>query len=77
VGDKDLLEVFRQKLEEHLTQYVSCNGTHFNEVKQNSKIQYDPTDELRCNNRYNIDFIPNSNNAGNLAEAQRFFLVIF
>jgi hypothetical protein len=73
VGDKDLLEVFRQKLEEHLTQYVTRNGTHFNEVKQNSKILYDPTDELRCNNRYNIDFIPNGNDAGNLTEAQRFF----
>jgi hypothetical protein len=30
-------------------------------------------DESRYNNRYNIDFIPNGNDASNLAEAQHFF----
>jgi hypothetical protein len=28
---------------------------------------------LRCNNRYSIDYIPNGDDAANLAEAQRFF----
>jgi hypothetical protein len=42
-------------------------------VKRNSKILYDPMDESRYNNRYNIDFIPNGNDASNLAEAQHFF----
>jgi hypothetical protein len=41
-------------------------------VKSRSKIQYYPTDELRCNNRYSIDYTPNGDDAANLAEAQRF-----
>ena len=28
---------------------------------------------MRCNNRYSIDYIPNGDDAANLAEAQRFF----
>jgi hypothetical protein len=34
VGDEDSIKVFCQKLEEHITQYASCNGTHFTEVKK-------------------------------------------
>jgi hypothetical protein len=52
---------------------VSRNGAHYEEVKRKSKVIYDPTDESRCHNRNNIDFVPNGDCPSNVAEAQRFF----
>ncbi len=73
VGDEASLEVFRQKLEEHLTLYVSRNGMHYSDVRRNTKIVYDPTDELRFSNPYNIEYRPQGDTAATVVEAQRFF----
>ncbi len=65
--------MFWQQLEQHLHQYVSKSWTHYADVKQSTKIVYDPTDVNRFNNRYNIDFLPNDDRADNHREFQVFF----
>ncbi len=65
--------MFWQQLEQHLHQYVSQSWTHYADVKQSTKIVYDPTDVNRFNNRYNIDFLPNDDQADNHREFQVFF----
>ncbi len=72
-GDEASLEIFRQKLEEHLTLYVSQNGTHYTDIRRKTKIVYDPTDTLRTSNPYNVEYRPQGDTAATLAEAQRFF----
>ena len=46
-------------------------------MKSHSKTLYDPVDELRFNNCYNIDYTPNGDDAANLAEAQHFLVTIW
>jgi hypothetical protein len=52
---------------------LSRNGTHYETVKQSSKIIYDPTDLLRFNNQYNIDFSPEDDMVGDVVSAKIFF----
>jgi hypothetical protein len=46
---------------------------HYSDVRRNTKIVYDPTDELRFSNPYNIEYRPQGDTAAAVAEAQRFF----
>jgi hypothetical protein len=55
------LEIFRQKLEDHMQRYLNHSGREYEKVKRESKMIYDPCDVTRETNCYNSDFIPTGN----------------
>jgi hypothetical protein len=73
LGDENSIATFWQQLEQHLLNYLSSRGMHYEEVKHCSKVIYDLTDLTGQNNRYNIDYIIDGATDAERKDARVFF----
>jgi len=73
VGDEVSITAFQQELDTQLDAYLANCGLSFQEVKNKSKIIYDPCDVSRESNKYSIDFIPHGGTEEERMESQAFF----
>jgi len=60
-------------LEQLLNLYLSHSGASYTDIKNNTKIIYDPCDPLKETNKDNIDFIPTGSTDEQLVQANMYF----
>ncbi len=58
VGNENSIARFQETLEVLLEEYFHIHGSHYDEVKQRSKVVYDPNDLNRYTDKLNIHFDP-------------------
>jgi len=73
VGDAQSIATLEQELKVQLDAYLANCGISFAEIKNKSKIIYDPCDLTRESNKYNIDFIPHGDTEEERLESQAFY----
>jgi len=60
VGTEDSIQQFQQELTHQLAHYEQLTGINLAQVKTQSEMIYNPAEIGRYNNKYHIDFDPNS-----------------
>ncbi len=75
MGDEHSIEAFQQRLEQHLVLYLNNSGRHYEDVKQCTKIIYDPNGLIAQNNRFNVDYILAGETDAELQELRFFFAI--
>jgi hypothetical protein len=73
VGDEYTIDMFWQGLQDHLANYFRTSGRHYEEVKQCTRIVFDPNELTGINNQHNVEYIPSGEMDAQLQEAKIHF----